>query len=106
MSLHSSVILSGIHRVIKSVAVHLAEGVIALLLTSVSEEDGWERGVVGLVDDPEPDVVTPINRVVLLADKMSFMLFFFNFFLWDKWSEDQISSFANFTLIFTLVKLC
>ena len=72
MSLHSSVILSGIHRVIILVAVHLAEGVVALLLTSVSEEDGWERGVVGLVDDPEPDVVTPINKVVVLVDKISF----------------------------------
>ena len=58
---------------------HLAEGVVALLLTSVSEEDGWERGVVGLVDDPEPDVVTPINKVVLLADKISFYAFLFQF---------------------------
>ena len=79
MSLHSSVILSGIHRVIKSVAVHLAEGVVALLLTSVSEEDGWERGVVGLVDDPEPDVVTPINKVVVLVDKISFYASLFQF---------------------------
>ena len=79
MSLHSSVILSGIHRVIKSVAVYVAEGVVALLLTSVSEEDGWERGVVGLVDDPEPDVVTPINKVVVLVDKISFYASLFQF---------------------------
>ena len=79
MSLHSSVILSGIHRVIILVALYVAEGVVALLLTSVSEEDGWERGVVGLVDDPEPDVVTPINKVVLLADKISFYAFLFQF---------------------------
>ena len=49
------------------------------VVTGVCEQNGGEGRVVGLVDDPEPDVVTPINKVVLLADKISFYAFLFQF---------------------------
>ncbi len=32
------------------------------MFTGVSEQDGGEGGVVSLVDDPEPDVVTPVGN--------------------------------------------
>ena len=38
-----------------------------VIFTCISEQDGWERSVIGFIDNPKSDVITPVNKVKFRA---------------------------------------